>query len=87
MTLIAKRTASPVSDRWLLAIGVRCRIRRPVNDRCGFSRARQRRSATVDPIGGETAESRCNLRAGRPRARSRRRGRADRAFRALRVGR
>lgn len=66
-----------------MAISVRCRLRRPADDRCGFSGARQRRSATVDSIRAETAESRRNLRTGRPGARSRGRGRADRALRTL----
>jgi len=74
---------SSVLDRWFLAIGVRCCFCCLTDDRCGFSGSRQRRSATVDPICGETAESRRNLRARRVGTRSRRRGRADRALRAL----
>lgn len=74
---------SSVSDRWFLAISVRCCLRRPANDRCGFSGARQRCSATMDRIRAETAKSRRNLRAGPIRARAWGRGRADRALRAL----
>jgi len=72
-----------VLDRWFLAISVWCRFRCPANDCCGFSGARQRRSATVDPICSETAKSRRNLRAGHAGTRLRGCGRADRTLRAL----
>lgn len=75
-----------VPDRWLLATGIRRRIRRLISDRCGLSGARQRRSATMDPVRGETAQSRRNLRARHAGARLWGRWRTDWAFRALHAG-
>lgn len=70
-----------------MASRVRRRFRGSADDSRGVSRARQRGAAALDTLGRPAEEPRCDLRAGRPRARLRGRRCADRAVQSLRRGR
>lgn len=83
ITLTIKKNNFFILDSRLVAIGVRCRFRRSVNDCRGFLGAWKRHAATVDTFRGTATESRCNLRARRVGARLRGRGRANGTFQSL----